>query len=105
MASSYNGISLVGPTSFLCRAYSGYWSLPGQWGSCKKTQSPYFCHECHGVGERGTCSFFPLTLQSKKLRVFFGAMFGNQQEKFQLDLERDGARGDLGGVARNRLIN
>lgn len=56
-------------------------------------------------GMGGACSFFPLTLQSKKLSLSFGAMFGNQQEKFQVDLERDGARGDLGGEARNRLIN
>ena len=51
---------------------------------------------------RGICA--PLTLQNGKLRVSFSALFGNQQEKFHLDLGRDGARGDL-GFMRNGLMN
>lgn len=61
----------------------------------------------HGVlaSVRVHVPFSPLALPSRKLRVTFGAMFGHQQDKFQVDLERDGAGRDLGWEARNRLVN
>lgn len=51
------------------------------------------------------CLFFPLTLQHRKLSASFSALFRDLQEKFQVDLRGDAARGDLGGEARNRLTH
>ena len=45
-----------------------------------RAQSPCFCQESCGVGEMEHAPFSPLTQQSKKLRVLFGVMFGNQKE-------------------------
>lgn len=64
---------------------------------------PCFCQGYRGVAERGVWA--TLTPQNRKLRGQFSALLGNQQENFQLDLGKDGARRDLSGEARNRFMN
>lgn len=80
--------------------------MKGQWSSYKNIVLASIRHiMVLAEEELFFFSFFPLTLRSRKLRVSFGTMFGNQEEKFQLDLESDGARGGNSGEARNRPVN
>ena len=88
----HNEISPTDLTSHLGRARLGHHSVR----TLQEYAQSQLCQEQNGVRGRETCFIFPLTLQHSKLRVSLGTVFGNQQEKFQLDLKKDGAVRDLG---------